>query len=111
CTSFQLSFGCLATERLPYSCEFFRIYRETLFAFFVRAVDPVEVTGSSIQLSYADGDIWDWAVDWDTWVSMSALPPPAAKPAATQIPVTAPVTPSDAPTPSGTPTTTNGPGG
>lgn len=73
--------------------------------------DPVEVTGSSIQLSYADGDIWDWAVDWDTWVSMSALPPPAAKPAATQIPVTAPVTPSDAPTPSGTPTTTNGPGG
>ena len=37
--------------------------------------DPVEVTGTSIQLSYADGDIWDWAVDWATWVSMSALPP------------------------------------
>src|SRR3954463_3842943 len=29
--------------------------------------DPVEVTGSSIQLSYSDGDIWDWAVDWNTW--------------------------------------------
>ena len=27
--------------------------------------DPVEVTGTTIQLSYADGDIWDWAVDWD----------------------------------------------
>ncbi|EFD52198.1 conserved hypothetical protein [Mycobacterium tuberculosis 02_1987] len=37
------------------------------------------MTGSSIQLSYADGDIWDWAVDWDTWVSMSALPPPGGQ--------------------------------
>ncbi|WP_081287340.1 L,D-transpeptidase [Mycobacterium asiaticum] len=69
--------------------------------------DPVEVTGSSIQLSYSDGDIWDWAVDWDTWVSMSALPPPAARPPGTQIPVTAPATPSNAPSLSGTPTTTS----
>ena len=68
--------------------------------------DPVEVTGSSIQLSYSDGDIWDWAVDWVTWVAMSALPPPTAHPQSTQIPVTAPVTPSNAPTLSGTPTTT-----
>ena len=68
--------------------------------------DPVEVTGSSIQLSYSDGDIWDWAVDWDTWVSMSALPPPNAPPPQTNIPKTAPATPSDAPTLSGTPTTT-----
>jgi lipoprotein-anchoring transpeptidase ErfK/SrfK len=67
--------------------------------------DPVEVTGSSIQLSYADGDIWDWAVDWDTWVAMSALPPAKAHPPASQIPVTAPVTPSNAPSLSGTPTT------
>ena len=37
--------------------------------------DPVEVTGTSIQLSYADGDIWDWAIDWDEWVSMSAHQP------------------------------------
>lgn len=72
--------------------------------------DPVEVTGSSIQLSYSDGDIWDWAVDWDTWVAMSALPPPTAHPPASQIPVTAPVTPSDAPTLSGTPTTTTSSG-
>lgn len=68
--------------------------------------DPVEVTGSSIQLSYADGDLWDWAVDWNTWVSMSELPPPGAKPAQTSIPATAPATPSNAPTLSGTPTTT-----
>ncbi|MBV8786466.1 MAG: L,D-transpeptidase family protein, partial [Mycobacterium sp.] len=72
--------------------------------------DPVEVTGSSIQLSYSDGDIWDWAVDWDTWVAMSALPPPTAHAPASQIPVTAPVTPSDAPTLSGTPTTTTSSG-
>jgi lipoprotein-anchoring transpeptidase ErfK/SrfK len=72
--------------------------------------DPVEVTGSSIQLSYSDGDIWDWAVDWDTWVAMSALPPPTAHAPGSQIPVTAPVTPSDAPTLSGTPTTTTSAG-
>jgi lipoprotein-anchoring transpeptidase ErfK/SrfK len=70
--------------------------------------DPVEVTGSSIQLSYSDGDLWDWAVDWDTWVAMSALPPPTAHPPASQIPVTAPATPSDAPTLSGTPTSSAG---
>jgi lipoprotein-anchoring transpeptidase ErfK/SrfK len=78
--------------------------------------DPVEVTGSSIQLSYSDGDIWDWAVDWDTWVSMSALPPPSgSKPSPASMPRSAPATPSDAPTLSGTPTTppraTSRPGG
>ena len=65
--------------------------------------DPVEVTGTSIELSYADGDIWDWAVSWDEWRSMSAIndqKPP------TNIPSTAPATPTDAPTYSGTPTTT-----
>jgi lipoprotein-anchoring transpeptidase ErfK/SrfK len=65
--------------------------------------DPVEVTGTSIDLSYADGDIWDWAVSWDEWKSMSALnadTPPL------NIPSSAPATPTDAPTLSGTPTTT-----
>jgi lipoprotein-anchoring transpeptidase ErfK/SrfK len=58
--------------------------------------DPVEVTGTRIQLSYADGDIWDWAVSWDEWKSMSALnddAPPSG------IPSTAPATPSGAPQP------------
>ncbi|MGV0905839.1 L,D-transpeptidase [Mycobacterium novum] len=69
--------------------------------------DPVEVTGSSIQLSYADGDIWDWAVDWDTWRSMSALQADSPAPASprTSLPSTAPATPTDAPTLSGTPET------
>jgi hypothetical protein len=58
--------------------------------------DPVEVTGTRIQLSYADGDIWDWAVPWDEWVAMSALSnqqPPK------DMPSTAPATPSGAPQP------------
>jgi lipoprotein-anchoring transpeptidase ErfK/SrfK len=58
--------------------------------------DPVEVTGTSIELSYADGDLWDWAVSWDEWVAMSALSPQASP---SQIPSTAPATPSDAPQP------------
>ncbi|MBJ7338681.1 Ig-like domain-containing protein [Mycolicibacterium sp.] len=65
--------------------------------------DPVEVTGTTIELSYADGDIWDWAVGWDEWKSMSALnddTPPS------NVPSSAPATPTDAPTLSGTPTTT-----
>jgi lipoprotein-anchoring transpeptidase ErfK/SrfK len=36
--------------------------------------DPVEVTGSRVPMSPADGDIYDWTVPWDKWVSMSALP-------------------------------------
>jgi len=70
--------------------------------------DPVEVTGTSIELSYSDGDIWDWAVDWDTWLSMSALAKVAPE---TPIPASAPATPSDAPTLSGTPSPSRGPGG
>jgi lipoprotein-anchoring transpeptidase ErfK/SrfK len=58
--------------------------------------DPVEVTGTSIELSYADGDLWDWAVSWDDWVAMSALSPQSSP---SQIPSTAPVTPTDAPQP------------
>jgi lipoprotein-anchoring transpeptidase ErfK/SrfK len=58
--------------------------------------DPVEVTGTSVELSYADGDLWDWAISWDEWVSMSALSPQASP---ANIPSTAPATPTDAPQP------------
>ena len=64
--------------------------------------DPVEVTGTSIELSYADGDIWDWAVDWSEWTSMSAL----SGQQLANTPSVAPATPTDAPTLSGTPTPT-----
>ncbi len=35
--------------------------------------DPVDVTGTSVPLSPADGDIYDWALSWPTWKSLSAL--------------------------------------
>ena len=60
--------------------------------------DPVEVTNTRLDLSYADGDIWDWAVSWDDWKAMSALTPQSPS---SELPATAPVTPTDAPTPSG----------
>jgi lipoprotein-anchoring transpeptidase ErfK/SrfK len=62
--------------------------------------DPVEVTGTRIQLSYADGDIWDWAVPWEEWKSMSAA---SAEAAPVNLPSTAPATPADAPVPTGQP--------
>ncbi len=68
--------------------------------------DPVEVTGTRIDLSYADGDIWDWAVGWDEWTAMSAL---SEQQSPANLPSTAPATPTDAPTLSGTPTTTTSP--
>ncbi len=65
--------------------------------------DPVEVSGTSIQLSYADGDIWDWTLDWPEWTSMSAL----STATSSRVPLSAPATPTDAPTLSGTPTTSS----
>jgi lipoprotein-anchoring transpeptidase ErfK/SrfK len=35
--------------------------------------DPVEVTGTPVQLSAKDGDIWDWTLSWDKWKGLSAL--------------------------------------
>ncbi|MDZ4268590.1 MAG: Ig-like domain-containing protein, partial [Mycobacterium sp.] len=64
--------------------------------------DPVEVTGTRLDLSYADGDIWDWTVPWDEWTSMSAL---SDQQETSRIPSSAPVTPS------GAPQQVSGPGG
>jgi lipoprotein-anchoring transpeptidase ErfK/SrfK len=35
--------------------------------------DPVEVTGTPVDLSAQDGDIWDWTLSWDQWSALSAL--------------------------------------
>jgi lipoprotein-anchoring transpeptidase ErfK/SrfK len=42
-------------------------------AYFQTAIygDPVEVTGTSVQLSPADGDIYDWAIPWSEWVTLA----------------------------------------
>lgn len=34
--------------------------------------DPVEIVGSSLTLSAADGDYYDWAIPWAQWLTMSA---------------------------------------
>ena len=35
--------------------------------------DPVEITGTSVQLSARDGDMFDYTVPWSEWRSLSAL--------------------------------------
>ncbi|OZM84024.1 Ig-like domain-containing protein [Pseudonocardia sp. MH-G8] len=35
--------------------------------------DPVEVTGTGVDLSPRDGDIWDWTLSWEDWKGLSAL--------------------------------------
>ena len=57
--------------------------------------DPVEVTGTRIALSEADGDIYDWIFDWSTWKGMSAIQGEARS-------TSAPATPRGAPTPNAT---------
>jgi lipoprotein-anchoring transpeptidase ErfK/SrfK len=46
---------------------------ESAEAYFESAIygDPVEVTGTSVPLSQADGDIYDWAIPWTEWLTMS----------------------------------------
>lgn len=46
-------------------------------AYFEMAIygDPVVVTGTSVALGPSDGDIYDWAIPWETWSKMSALAP------------------------------------
>jgi lipoprotein-anchoring transpeptidase ErfK/SrfK len=41
-------------------------------AYFHSAIwgDPVEVTGTSVQLSADDGDIYDWGLSWDQWQAL-----------------------------------------
>ncbi len=47
---------------------------ESAEAYFKSAIygDPVEVAGTSVQLSEADGDYYDWAIPWDQWKAMGS---------------------------------------
>lgn len=42
-------------------------------AYFNSAIygDPVEISGTDIQLSSMDGDVYTWAMSWDDWKAMS----------------------------------------
>ncbi len=53
--------------------------------------DPVEVTGTRIELSEADGDIFDWAIPWTTWKSWSAVKGEVTSKSAPATPKGAPV--------------------
>jgi len=33
--------------------------------------DPVEVIGTKINLSPADGELFDWAYTWPQWINMA----------------------------------------
>jgi lipoprotein-anchoring transpeptidase ErfK/SrfK len=44
-----------------------KFYKSSLYG------DPVIITGTNVQLGPSDGDIFDWAIPWSTWVTLSAL--------------------------------------
>ncbi len=62
--------------------------------------DPVEVTGTRIALSEADGDIFDWIYDWPTWKSMSAI---KGTPQTSSVPATPKSAPKSVATPAPAP--------
>jgi lipoprotein-anchoring transpeptidase ErfK/SrfK len=57
----NVSHGCVNLS--PANAQAF--YKSTLLG------DPVEVTGTSIQLSSSDGDMFDWTYSWSTWKNLS----------------------------------------
>jgi lipoprotein-anchoring transpeptidase ErfK/SrfK len=59
----NVSHGCinLTTERAK------EYYDSAIFG------DPVEITGSDVNLSTEDSDISDWVYSWDDWKKLSAL--------------------------------------
>jgi len=57
----NVSHGCVNLS--PASAAAY--YKSTLLG------DPVEVTGTKINLSPADGDLFDWAYTWPQWNTMA----------------------------------------
>jgi lipoprotein-anchoring transpeptidase ErfK/SrfK len=72
--------GIQGSENVTHGC--INLDSENGKAYFETAMygDPVEVTNTAVPLSAADGDIYDWTVNWGDWQAMSALkkPQPAA---------------------------------
>lgn len=67
------STGAQGTSNVTHGCVNLSIdnakayYDSALFG------DPVEVTGTPVQLGPKDGDIWDWTLSWPQWKALSAL--------------------------------------
>ena len=68
------SVGQQGNSNVSHGCINLSTDRAAWFFGFARPGDVVEVKNSiGPQLSRADGDIYDWAVPWDTWTAGSAL--------------------------------------
>ena len=69
----QGTVGAQGTINVSHGC--INLSAKNAKAYFESALygDPVEVTGTSVQLGPADGDLFDWTVPWSEWLSLSAL--------------------------------------
>ena len=67
----QETVGAQGVDNVSHGC--INLSAENAEAYFRTAIygDPVEVTGTSVQLSAADGDIYDWALTWDQWQAIA----------------------------------------
>jgi len=67
-----LTLDAIGQQNLTHGC--ININEQNARAFYDSTLigDPVEVTGSPVTLSAADGDLYDWTIPWSTWTEMHA---------------------------------------
>ncbi len=67
-----LTLDAIGQQNLTHGC--ININEQNAHAFYDSTLigDPVEVTGSPVTLSAADGDIYDWTIPWSKWTAMRA---------------------------------------
>ncbi len=67
------SSGAQGNSNVTHGCV--NLSLEDADAYFHSAIwgDPVEVSGTSVQLGPEDGEIYIWALPWDKWLTYSAL--------------------------------------
>ncbi|RZT88985.1 lipoprotein-anchoring transpeptidase ErfK/SrfK [Pseudonocardia sediminis] len=67
-----LTLDAIGQQNLTHGC--ININERNAKAFYDATLigDPVEVTGSPVTLSAADGDLYDWTIPWARWTAMSA---------------------------------------
>lgn len=67
-----LTLDAIGQQNLTHGC--ININEQNAHAFYDATLvgDPVEVTGSPVTLSAADGDIYDWTIPWARWTAMRA---------------------------------------
>ena len=67
-----LTLDAIGQQNLTHGC--ININERNAKAFYDATLigDPVEVSGSPVTLSAADGDLYDWTIPWAKWKAMSA---------------------------------------